>query len=77
MKDTMIAEAVMKALTLGKLGKASLAITEMDRAFEHVEVIGYGGGLTLCHGCQNPLRLPIVYCKSSVSRLYDRRVTSY
>ncbi len=35
MKDTMIAESVIKTLTTQKLGKASLALRELDRHFEH------------------------------------------
>ena len=35
MKDTMIAEAIIKTLTGKKLGKASLALRELDRHFEH------------------------------------------
>jgi chromosome segregation protein len=35
MKDTMIAESVIKTLTSQKLGKASLALRELDRHFEH------------------------------------------
>ncbi|HEV7867518.1 MAG TPA: chromosome segregation protein SMC, partial [Chthoniobacteraceae bacterium] len=35
MKDAMIAESVIKTLTSKKLGKASLALRELDRHFEH------------------------------------------
>ncbi len=37
MKDTMIAEAVIKTLTANKLGKTSLALREFDQIFSHVE----------------------------------------
>ncbi len=37
MKDTMIAESVIKTLTAKKMGKASLALREFERVFEHVE----------------------------------------
>jgi chromosome segregation protein len=37
MKDTMIAESVMKTLSAQKLGKASLALRDFDSVFEHVE----------------------------------------
>jgi chromosome segregation protein len=36
MKDTMIAESVIKTLTAQKLGKASLALRDLDSVFEHV-----------------------------------------
>jgi len=35
MKDAMVAESVIKTLTSQKLGKASLALRELDRHFEH------------------------------------------
>lgn len=35
MKDTMIAESVMKTLTAQKLGRASLLLRDMDRMFTH------------------------------------------
>ena len=35
MKDAMVAESVIKTLTSQKLGKASLALRELDRYFEH------------------------------------------
>lgn len=35
MKDTMIAESVIKTLTSKKLGKAALALRELDALFEH------------------------------------------
>ena len=37
MKDAMVAESVVKTLTHQKLGRASLAVREFDRIFEHVE----------------------------------------
>ncbi len=37
MKDTMVAEHIMKTLGGQKLGKAVLALKELDRVFEHVE----------------------------------------
>ena len=37
MKDTMVAESVIKTLTAKKMGKASLALREFERVFEHVE----------------------------------------
>jgi len=37
MKDTMVAEAVIKTLTTKKLGKTSLALREFDSVFSHVE----------------------------------------
>lgn len=37
MKDTMVAEHIMKTLSGNKLGKAVLALKELDQAFEHVE----------------------------------------
>ncbi len=36
MKDVMIAESVVKTLTAQKLGKAALALRELDKHFEHV-----------------------------------------
>ncbi len=36
MKDTMVAESVVKTLTAQKLGKASLALRELETVFEHV-----------------------------------------
>jgi chromosome segregation protein len=35
MKDTLVAEAIVKTLTAQKMGKASLALRELDRHFEH------------------------------------------
>ena len=35
MKDTMVAEAMIKTLTAKKLGRAALALRELDAAFEH------------------------------------------
>ncbi|MGB8169175.1 MAG: chromosome segregation protein SMC, partial [Chthoniobacteraceae bacterium] len=35
MKDTMIAESIIKTLSAKKLGKASLALRELDKHFEH------------------------------------------
>jgi chromosome segregation protein len=35
MKDAMVAESVIKTLTSGKLGKATLALRELDRHFEY------------------------------------------
>ena len=35
MKDTMVAESVIKTLTAKKLGKAALALRELDRHFDH------------------------------------------
>ncbi len=35
MKDTMIAESVIKTLTAKKLGKAALALRELDQHFDH------------------------------------------
>lgn len=35
MKDTMVAESIIKTLSAQKLGKASLALRELDRHFEH------------------------------------------
>ncbi len=69
MKDTMIAEAVMKALTAGKLGKASLAITEMDRAFEHVE----SSAMQLPEGAIDWL-INKVNAKPQVHRLIERLI---
>ncbi len=37
MKDTMVAEAVIKTLTARKMGKASLALREFEKVFAHVE----------------------------------------
>ena len=37
MKDTMVAEAVIKTLSAQKLGKTSLALRDLDRVFTHVE----------------------------------------
>jgi chromosome segregation protein len=37
MKDTMVAEHIIKTLGAGKLGKAVLALKDLDHAFEHVE----------------------------------------
>ena len=37
MKDTMVAEHIMKTLGGQKLGKAVLALKELDQSFEHVE----------------------------------------
>ncbi len=37
MKDTMVAEAIIKTLSSKKLGKTSLALREFDTIFEHVE----------------------------------------
>ncbi len=37
MKDTMVAEAVIKTLTAKKMGKASLALREFEKVFAHVE----------------------------------------
>ncbi len=36
MKDSMIAESVIKTLTAQKLGKAALALRELDSHFEHI-----------------------------------------
>lgn len=69
MKDTMIAEAVMKALTAGKLGKASLAITEMDRAFSHVE----SSAMQLPEGAIDWL-INKVTAKPEVHRLIERLI---
>jgi chromosome segregation protein len=69
MKDTMIAEAVVKALTLGKLGKASLAITEMDRAFSHVE----SSAMQLPEGAIDWL-INKVTAKPEVHRLIERLI---
>src|SRR4051812_202080 len=69
MKDTMIAEAVMKALTAGKLGKASLAITEMDRAFEHVT----SESMQLPEGALDWL-INKVQAKPEVQRLIERLI---
>ncbi len=35
MKDTMIAESIVRTLTSHKMGKASLALRDLDRHFEH------------------------------------------
>ena len=39
MKDTLIAEAVIKTLTKQKLGRTSLALRDLDRVFSHVESV--------------------------------------
>ena len=36
MKDTMVAESVIRTLSAQKLGKAALALRELDRHFENV-----------------------------------------
>ena len=36
MKDTMVAESVIKTLTYGKMGRASLALRELESVFMHV-----------------------------------------
>jgi chromosome segregation protein len=69
MKDTMIAEAVMKTLTAQKLGTASLALRDFDRVFEHVE----NEDMALPEGALDWL-INKVKPQAEVSRLVERLI---
>ncbi len=69
MKDTAVAEAVIQTLTSQKLGKASLALREMDRVFAHVESID----LRLPEGAIDWL-INCVTAKPEVKRLVERLI---
>ncbi len=69
MKDTMIAEAVIKTLTSKKLGKTCLALREFDSIFSHVE----SGDLTLPEGATDWL-INKIKPQPEVKRLIERLI---
>ena len=69
MKDTMVAESVMKTLSSKKLGKASLALRDFETVFEHVE----NEELSLPPGALDWL-INKVQPKPEVSRLIERLI---
>jgi chromosome segregation protein len=68
MKDTMIAESIVRTLTAQKLGKASLALRELDRHFEHTSE-----ALTLPEGAVDWL-INKIKPQAEVQRLVERLV---
>ena len=69
MKDTMVAEAVIKTLSAQKLGKTSLALRDLDRVFTHVE----SGELKLPEGAIDWL-INKVRPQPEVKRLIERLI---
>jgi chromosome segregation protein len=68
MKDTMVAESIIKTLSAQKLGKASLALRELDRHFEHTAEV-----LTLPEGAVDWL-INKIKPQPEVQRLVERLV---
>lgn len=69
MKDTTVAEAVIKTLTGKKLGKTSLALRDLDSVFEHVESVD----LTLPEGAVDWL-INKIKPAPEVTRLVERLI---
>ena len=69
MKDSMIAESVLKTLASQKLGKAALALRELDRHFNHI----HNESLSLPSGAIDWL-IHKVKAQPEVSRLIERLV---
>lgn len=69
MKDTMVAEHIIKTLAAGKLGKTVLALKDLDHAFEHVE----NSALELPAGALGWL-IHKVKARPEVQRLVERLV---
>lgn len=68
MKDTMMAESIVKTLAAHKMGKASLALRELDRFFEHA-----AEPLTLPEGAVDWL-INRIRPQAEVQRLVERLV---
>lgn len=69
MKDTVVAEAMMNTLASKKMGRASLALREFDRVFDHVE----SQELSLPEGAIDWL-INKIKCAPEVTRLIERIV---
>src|SRR4029077_10773024 len=69
MKDTMVAESVIKTLNAQKLGKVALALRELDRHFEHVR----SEQLSLPEGAIDWLINKVV-AQPEVARLIERLI---
>jgi chromosome segregation protein len=69
MKDTVVAEAMMNTLAQKKMGKASLALREFDRVFDHVT----SEELSIPEGAIDWL-INKIKCSPEVTRLIERIV---